>query len=92
MASGVSKAIITAEVSPARGKGWLYTSAALSVLLGVLIVSSWPAGSVDLLGFMISLELIFTGSSLISMGTVIKDEEKEDKKIEKDVQKFNKAA
>lgn len=77
ISSGVAKAITTAEVSPKKGKVWLYTSSALSMFLGFTVVSSWPVNSVNLLGFMVSLELIFTGATFISIGSALREEEKQ---------------
>ena len=77
MTSGITKAIMTAEVSAKKAKFWLYTSSVLSLLLGLAIISSWPMNSVDILGFMVSLELIFTGSTFISIGSALRTEQEE---------------
>ena len=68
MASGVTKALIVLEQNPKKGKAWLYTSAAMSFIVGVLILTPWPQGSLTCLGFLVSLELIFTGASYLGLG------------------------
>ena len=78
MTSGITKAIMTAEVSPRKGKAWLYTSSVLSLFLGFTIISSWPMNSVEILGFMVSLELMFTGSTFISIGSALREEREQD--------------
>ena len=92
IASGVTKVIMTAEMEPIVGKGWMYVSAALSVLLGAMIVSSWPAGSADLLGFMVSLELISAGITFISAGSAIKEDERHQQTIDEKFQSIERKA
>ena len=88
----MTKVIMTAEMEPIVGKGWMYVSAALSVLLGAMIVSSWPAGSADLLGFMVSLELISAGITFISAGSAIKEDERHQQTIDEKFQSIDRKA
>ena len=74
--SGITKLIMTLELGPVIGKAWMYFSALTSVVLGGLIVSSWPDGSADLIGFMISIELISSGVTFLSAGTALRESEK----------------
>jgi uncharacterized membrane protein HdeD (DUF308 family) len=92
IASGITKVIMTAEIDPIVGKAWMYFSAGLSVLLGAMIVSSWPVGSADLLGFMVSLELISAGITFVSVGTAIKEDEKHQQKVEDKFKSVDKRA
>jgi uncharacterized membrane protein HdeD (DUF308 family) len=47
---------------------WLALSAAISILMGVLIMNSFPASSLWLPGLLIAIELILQGWSLLFLG------------------------
>ena len=81
LSSGVVKAIITAEAKFGGGKVWLYTSSVLSICLGLFIVTSWPVNSVELLGFMVSAELMMTGATFISLGSILRQDASEKRKL-----------
>ena len=40
--SGTSKMFIAYGVSSDKGRSWLYSSAAMSLLLGLFVIASWP--------------------------------------------------
>ena len=47
---------------------WMALSAAISILMGVLIMNSFPASSLWLPGLLIAIELILQGWSLLFLG------------------------
>jgi len=47
---------------------WLVLSSAISILMGVLIMNSYPASSLWLPGLLIAIELLLQGWSLLFMG------------------------
>lgn len=47
---------------------WMALSAAISILMGVLIMNSYPAASLWLPGLLIAIELLLQGWSLLFMG------------------------
>ena len=51
---------------------WLVLSAAISILMGVLIMNSFPASSLWLPGLLIAIELILQGWSLLFLGLAAK--------------------
>ena len=78
--SGTSKMFIAYGVSSDKGRSWLYSSAAMSLLLGLFVIASWPLGPIEgfsLSGFLISLELILTGSSFVTIGLAEKSDQRE---------------
>ena len=77
IASGITKLVMTAEIGPNLGVGWMYLSASLSILLGAMVVSSWPNGAIEFLGFMVSLELISAGVTYINIGAAVKETEQQ---------------
>jgi uncharacterized membrane protein HdeD (DUF308 family) len=61
---GISRAIlaITHRIS---GWGWLFVSALITTLLGILILSVWPSASLWLLGVIVGIDIVFIGWALI---------------------------
>lgn len=51
---------------------WLVLSSAVSILMGVLIMNSYPASSLWLPGLLIAIELILQGWSLLFLGLAAK--------------------
>ena len=51
----------------------------MSFVVGVLILTPWPQGSLTFLGFLVSLELIFTGASYLGLGLNLSINSREDK-------------
>lgn len=90
--SGTLKMFIAHGAPYEKGKSWLYSSAGMSLLLGLFVVASWPLGPIEgfsLSGFLISLELVLTGSSFITIGLSEKSEQKERKNKKADILKQN---
>jgi uncharacterized membrane protein HdeD (DUF308 family) len=52
--------------------GWFLFHGALSLLLGVLILSDWPVSSAWVIGTLVSIDLVLNGIRLISFGTALK--------------------
>lgn len=50
------------------GWGWLGVSGAITLLAGILIAVRWPADSVWILGFLLAIDLLFQGLTLIMIG------------------------
>jgi uncharacterized membrane protein HdeD (DUF308 family) len=51
---------------------WLVLSSAISILMGVLIMNSYPASSLWLPGLLIAIELLLQGWSLLFLGLAAK--------------------
>ncbi|SHN17466.1 HdeD family acid-resistance protein [Streptomyces yunnanensis] len=48
--------------------GWTLLQGALGILLGALVLASWPHSSLYVIGCFFSLELLFDGLGLLAMG------------------------
>jgi uncharacterized membrane protein HdeD (DUF308 family) len=47
--------------------GWIFFNGLVSVLLGILILTSWPASGLFIIGLFIGIDLLFSGMSYIMM-------------------------
>ena len=52
--------------------GWVVFSGIASFLLGLMIVSHWPASSFFVLGLLLGIDLIFVGSGWIATGLALR--------------------
>jgi uncharacterized membrane protein HdeD (DUF308 family) len=52
--------------------GWVVVSGIISVLLGAMIISHWPYSSFYVLGIFLGIDLIFIGSSWLTIGLALK--------------------
>jgi uncharacterized membrane protein HdeD (DUF308 family) len=51
---------------------WVALSAAITLLLGLLIVARWPVNSVYILGLFLGIDLVMAGAGWISLGFGLK--------------------
>ena len=51
--------------------GWMFVSGLLSIFLGILIWSQWPASSLFIFGLFLGIDLVVLGASWTAMGIAI---------------------
>ena len=66
--SGVFRAFLAFRMRHHRGAGWVLFSAAISVILGGLIISQWPSAGLYILGLFLGIELVFAGVGWLALG------------------------
>ena len=69
LADGVFSAIVAFHARPQQGWGWMLVSAAVSVLLGFLLLAEWPLSGLWAVGTLIGVSMLFSGFSMISIGS-----------------------
>jgi uncharacterized membrane protein HdeD (DUF308 family) len=65
---GIFRCFLAFRMRHHRGAGWVLFSAAISILLGGLIISQWPATGLYILGLFLGIELIFAGVGWLGLG------------------------
>lgn len=68
LVGGVMRAILAARMRPHEGWGWLLTSGLLSAALGLIVLTQWPEAAQWLLGLLLGVDLIFSGTFLVQTG------------------------
>ena len=68
-ADGLAEAMYAFQLRPVKGWGWLLFSGITSGLLGFLIMYQWPVSGVWAIGVLVGVRLIFTGWSVIALGS-----------------------
>ena len=52
--------------------GWVVVSGVISLLLGLMIIAQWPYSSFYVLGIFLGIDLIFIGSSWLTIGLALR--------------------
>lgn len=65
LVGGVLRLVAAIAMSREMGSAWRFFNAIVSLILGIMVVWSWPASSIWLLGTIIAIEMIFSGWSLL---------------------------
>ena len=68
-ADGIMEAVYAFQLRPVKGWGWLLFSGIVSGLLGFLIMYQWPVSGAWAIGVLVGVRLIFTGWSVIALGS-----------------------
>ena len=69
LVDGVSGTFLAFHVRPEKGWGWMLFSAAMGVLLGILLLREWPLSGLWAIGTLVGVNLLFAGFSIISVGS-----------------------
>jgi uncharacterized membrane protein HdeD (DUF308 family) len=69
LVDGISSAVLAFHVRPESGWGWMLFSAVMGVILGFLLLREWPLSGVWAIGTLVGINLLFSGFSMISVGS-----------------------
>lgn len=72
LAMGAIKGVYAAMLRRWRGSLWLGLAGVLSLVLGVLILSAWQSAALWVLGVLVGVDLIVTGTWMIGLGLAIR--------------------
>jgi uncharacterized membrane protein HdeD (DUF308 family) len=68
IAAGVVRAFLAFQLPADHPRSMVILAAAVSILLGLMIVSHWPLDSVYVLGTLLGVDLLFHGVGWVSFG------------------------
>lgn len=71
-AVGVMRVITGFDARPAPGWGWMVIGGVLTIVLAVLIWAGWPGNSIDIIGILLGIDLIFQGVAWVGFGLGIR--------------------
>jgi uncharacterized membrane protein HdeD (DUF308 family) len=69
LVDGIASAVLAFRVRPDQGWGWILFSGIVTVLLGILLLAEWPLSGTWALGTLVGVNLLFSGSAMISIGS-----------------------
>jgi uncharacterized membrane protein HdeD (DUF308 family) len=68
IAAGVVRAFLATQLPADQPRVLVFLAAAVTILLGLIIVSHWPLDSVYVLGTLLGVDLLFHGVGWVSFG------------------------
>ncbi len=68
IASGFVRVILGISMKQGTPWGWVVGSGIITLLLGLVILVHWPVSSLYILGMLLGIDLVFAGTSWISIG------------------------
>jgi uncharacterized membrane protein HdeD (DUF308 family) len=68
LATGVVRVYLAMQLPVGQPRGPVFLAAAITILLGLIIVSHWPLDSVYVLGTLLGVDLLFHGVGWVSFG------------------------
>jgi len=69
---GVLEAVAAFQLKPLSGWGWFLFDAIASLLLGILILASWPSSSVWAIGTLVGVSVLMNGISRIVIAATLR--------------------
>ncbi|MCB1503038.1 MAG: HdeD family acid-resistance protein [Bauldia sp.] len=72
LAKGVIQAVMSFQMRPHSGWGWMLTAGILSVIVGLIILIQWPLSTAYALGYLAGISLIFSGWSYVMISLAAK--------------------
>ncbi|MCW5737906.1 MAG: HdeD family acid-resistance protein [Enhydrobacter sp.] len=69
---GLLRVFLAMQMKQGTPWGWVVLSGIITFLLGVVIVAKWPVSSAYALGIFLGVDLLFIGSSWISVGLALR--------------------
>ena len=68
IAAGVVRAFLAFQLPPDHPRALVFLAAAVTIMLGFIIVTLWPLDSVYVLGTLLGVDLLFHGVGWVSFG------------------------
>jgi uncharacterized membrane protein HdeD (DUF308 family) len=68
IAAGLVRLFLGFQLPPDHPRALVFLAAAVTILLGLIIVGHWPADSAFVLGILLGIDLIFHGAGWVSFG------------------------
>jgi len=72
LASGVTRIYVAFQMKAGAPWIWVAFSGAMTILLGVVLLSGWPISGFYALGMLLGIDLIFSGMGWLAMGLSLK--------------------
>ncbi len=69
---GLLRIFLAFQMKHGSSWGWVALSGVVTLLLGAMIIAQWPASSFFVLGIFLGIDLIFIGSSWLTMGLALR--------------------
>lgn len=70
-ASGLSSVVLAFKLKPRKGWGWVLFDGILSIVIALLIAEGWPQSSIEFVGILVGIVMIYGGVWRIVLGRAL---------------------
>jgi uncharacterized membrane protein HdeD (DUF308 family) len=72
VATGIVAAVVSFQLKPASGWGWMLANGVVTLLLGAVIWRQWPVSGAWAVGILFGVQLAMTGMALLTAGSAVR--------------------
>ena len=72
VAIGIMRMVVAFKIKGVPGWVWTLISGTASIVLGIMILNSWPVSGMWVIGMFVAIELIFNGWGMVMLGLAAK--------------------
>ena len=69
---GVLEFVLSFQLRPAPGSGWLLVDGVITLVLAVLIWSTWPSSALWLVGTLVGISMFFSGITRLMLSMAVR--------------------
>ena len=69
---GVVAVVLAFQMRPSKGWGWMLFDAAVTVILGLMIIAHWPINSVWVIGTLFGISILFRGITRLMISLAVR--------------------
>jgi uncharacterized membrane protein HdeD (DUF308 family) len=69
---GVLEFILSFQLGPAPGAGWLLVDGIVTIVLAIMIWSTWPSSAVWVIGTLVGISMLFSGITRLMLSMAVR--------------------
>jgi uncharacterized membrane protein HdeD (DUF308 family) len=69
---GVLEFVLSFQLRPAPGAGWLLVDGIITLVLAVMIASTWPSSAAWVVGTLVGISMLFSGVTRLMLSTAVR--------------------
>jgi uncharacterized membrane protein HdeD (DUF308 family) len=69
---GVLEFVLSFQLRPAPGAGWLLVDGIITLVLAVMIASTWPSSTAWVVGTLVGISMLFSGVTRLMLSTAVR--------------------
>jgi uncharacterized membrane protein HdeD (DUF308 family) len=72
LVEGVLEFVLSFQLRPLPGSGWLLVDGIVTLLLAVMISSTWPSSAAWVVGTLVGISILFSGITRLMLSTAVR--------------------
>ena len=72
LVEGVMELVLSLQLRPSPGSGWLLADAIITLILAAMIWSTWPSSALWVVGTLVGISMVFSGISRLMLSMAVR--------------------